>query len=167
MSQATRSAKAPVRLYLPRDSAALALGADEVADAIRAQAAKRGIEIELVRNGTRGMLWLEPLLEVETPAGRVAYGPVEVDDVAGLFDANATAGGDHPLALGLTEAIPYLKKQERLTFARVGVTDPVSVDDYVAHDGYKGLRNALAMDGAAMHRAAMAIQESERIRPSR
>ncbi|AHN74500.2 NADH-quinone oxidoreductase subunit NuoF [Pandoraea pnomenusa] len=150
MSQATRSAKAPVRLYLPRDSAALALGADEVADAIRAQAAKRGIEIELVRNGTRGMLWLEPLLEVETPAGRVAYGPVEVDDVAGLFDANVTAGGDHPLALGLTEAIPYLKKQERLTFARVGVTDPVSVDDYVAHDGYKGLRNALAMDGAAI-----------------
>ncbi|MGC7527337.1 formate dehydrogenase, partial [Pandoraea pneumonica] len=85
--------------------------------AIVAQAAQRGIEIELVRNGTRGMLWLEPLLEVVTPAGRVAYGPVELDDVPGLFDANVTAGGDHPLALGLTEEIPYFKKQERLTFA--------------------------------------------------
>ncbi|VVD96359.1 formate dehydrogenase [Pandoraea iniqua] len=139
-----------VRLYLPRDSAALALGADEVAEAIVAEAAARGIAIELVRNGTRGMLWLEPLLEVATPAGRVAYGPVEVDDVPALFDANVITGGDHPLALGLTEEIPYLKQQERLTFARVGVTDPVSVDDYVAHDGYRGLRNALAMDGAAI-----------------
>lgn len=139
-----------VRLYLPRDSAALALGADDVAEAITAQAAQRGIDIELVRNGTRGMLWLEPLLEVVTPAGRVAYGPVEADDVPGLFDANVTAGGDHPLALGLTEEIPYFKKQERLTFARVGLTDPVSVDDYVAHDGYRGLRNALALDGAAI-----------------
>ncbi len=148
----TKTAATPgkVRLYLPRDSAALALGADEVAQAITEQAARRGIDIELVRNGTRGMLWLEPLLEVVTPAGRVAYGPVDVDDVASLFDANVTAGGDHPLALGLTEEIPYFKKQERLTFARVGVTDPVSVDDYVAHEGYRGLRNALAMDGAAI-----------------
>ncbi len=153
MSQSSTSAQSSsgkVRLYLPRDSAALALGADDVADAIMAQAAQRGLDIELVRNGTRGMLWLEPLLEVVTPAGRVAYGPVDVDDVPGLFDANVTAGGDHPLALGLTEEIPYFKKQERLTFARVGITDPVSVDDYVAHDGYRGLRNALALDGAAI-----------------
>ncbi|WP_260466802.1 formate dehydrogenase beta subunit [Pandoraea apista] len=147
---ATARTAGKVRLYLPRDSAALALGADDVAEAITAQAAQRGIDIELVRNGTRGMLWLEPLLEVVTPAGRVAYGPVEADDVPGLFDANVTAGGDHPLALGLTEEIPYFKKQERLTFARVGLTDPVSVDDYVAHDGYRGLRNALALDGAAI-----------------
>ncbi len=147
---ATARTAGKVQLYLPRDSAALALGADDVAEAITAQAAQRGIDIELVRNGTRGMLWLEPLLEVVTPAGRVAYGPVEADDVPGLFDANVTAGGDHPLALGLTEEIPYFKKQERLTFARVGLTDPVSVDDYVAHDGYRGLRNALALDGAAI-----------------
>ena len=149
-STKTAATQGKVRLYLPCDSAALALGADEVAQAITEQAARRGIDIELVRNGTRGMLWLEPLLEVVTPAGRVAYGPVDVDDVAGLFDANVTAGSDHPLALGLTEEIPYFKKQERLTFARVGVTDPVSVDDYVAHEGYRGLRNALAMDGAAI-----------------
>jgi formate dehydrogenase iron-sulfur subunit len=34
--------------------------------------------------------------------------------------------------LGLTEEIPYFKNQERLTFARVGLTDPRSLEDYLA-----------------------------------
>ncbi|AEK60717.1 formate dehydrogenase beta subunit [Collimonas fungivorans] len=137
-----------ITIYVPRDSTALALGANEVAAAIVAEAAKRGQEITLVRNGSRGMFWLEPLVEVATAAGRVGYGPVEPEDVAGLFDADFMAGGQHPLALGLVDEIPYLKKQERLTFARVGITDPVSLDDYLAHEGYQGLQKALAMQSA-------------------
>lgn len=137
-----------VTVYVPRDSSALSLGAGRVAAAIQAEAAKRGVAINLVRNGSRGMFWLEPLVEVATSAGRVAYGPVEVKDVAGLFDANFLAGGEHALKQGLTEEIPYLKNQERLTFERVGITDPVSLSDYVAHNGYRGLKNALGMDGA-------------------
>ena len=86
-----------------------------VADAIAREAAGRGLAIELVRNGSRGLFWLEPLVEVETPAGRIAYGPVAAADVAGLFDADFLGGGAHPLALGPTEEIDYLKRQERLT----------------------------------------------------
>ncbi|MEO8387119.1 NADH-ubiquinone oxidoreductase-F iron-sulfur binding region domain-containing protein [Polaromonas sp.] len=134
-----------LKIYVPRDSAALAVGADEVAAAIAAEAAKRGIDIELVRNGSRGLFWLEPMVEVVTGAGRIAYGPVEVEDVAGLFDAGFQVGGVHVLQLGLTEEIPYLKRQERLTFARMGVTDPISLADYQAHEGYAGLRRALAL----------------------
>jgi formate dehydrogenase iron-sulfur subunit len=137
-----------VTVYVPCDSAAIALGADRVAKAIVAEAAKRGADIQLVRNGSMGLFWLEPLVEVSTDKGRIAYGSVQTDDVASLFDANFLAGDTHPLALGLTEDIPYLKKQERLTFARVGITDPVSLDDYLAHDGYRGLKNALGMSGA-------------------
>ena len=103
-----------------------------------------------MRNGSRGLYWLEPLVEVATARGRVAYGPVGVDDVASLFAANFLDGGDHRLALGVTEELPYLKKQERLTFARVGVIDPLSLDDYLAHGGYRGLARALTLDGAAM-----------------
>jgi formate dehydrogenase iron-sulfur subunit len=136
------------RVFVPRDAGAVAVGADDVAQAIVREAAVRGAPIELVRNGSRGMYWLEPLVEVETAAGRIAYGPVTVRDVAGLFDAHFLTGGAHALNLGLTEQIPYLAKQERLTFARVGVTDPVSLDDYVAHEGYRGLRAALGMSGA-------------------
>jgi formate dehydrogenase iron-sulfur subunit len=128
-------------IYVPRDSAALALGADKVAAAIQAEAARRKTEINIVRNGSRGMFWLEPLLEVNTAHGRMAYGPVSVGDVASLFDASFMQGGNHPLGLGLSEEIPYLKKQQRLTFARVGITDPLSLDDYLAHEGYVGLRN--------------------------
>ena len=135
-------------LYIPRDSTALALGADRVAAAVAAEAAKRGVDLHLVRNGSRGMFWLEPLLEVATPTGRVAFGPVAVADVAGLFDADFGAG--HPLCHGATEAIPYLQKQQRVTFARIGVTDPLSLDDYLAHEGYAGLRQALALDGAGI-----------------
>jgi len=134
-----------IRIFVPRDSAALALGADAVAQAILAEAERRNIDVELVRNGSRGMLWLEPLVEVQTAKGRIAYGPVSPEDVTVLFDANFHNGGKHALALGLTEELAYLKKQERLTFARVGITDPLSLDDYLAHDGYQGLRKALTM----------------------
>ena len=133
-----------VKIYVPRDSAALALGADEVAAAIVAEAARRKVAVELVRNSSRGMFWLEPLVEVATQKGRVAYGPVQAEDVAGLFDAGFHNGGEHTLGLGLTDEIPYLKKQERLTFARMGITDPLSLDDYQAHEGYAGLRKALS-----------------------
>jgi formate dehydrogenase iron-sulfur subunit len=133
-----------IRIFVPRDSTALALGAEEVAASIAEAARKRGIDLQLVRNGSRGLFWLEPMVEVETPTGRVAYGPVQEHDVPGLFDA-LLQGGDHALRLGVPEEIPYLKKQERLTFARVGITDPVSVDDYVRHGGYEGLRRALGM----------------------
>ena len=134
----------PVTIYVPRDSTALALGANEVAAAIAAEAQQRGLSIKLVRNGSRGMFWLEPLVEVATAAGRVAYGPVAPEDVSGLFDAGLLAGGQHKLHLGLTEEIGFLKNQERLTFARVGIIDPLSLEDYLAHEGYAGLKNALA-----------------------
>jgi formate dehydrogenase iron-sulfur subunit len=137
-----------VTVYVPCDSAALCLGADRVAAKIVEEAKKRDTAITLIRNGSRGLFWLEPLVEITTDEGRIAYGPVQVSDVAGLFDANFLTGGTHPLALGLTEDIPYLKKQQRLTFARSGITDPVSLDDYLAHDGYRGLKNAIGMTGA-------------------
>jgi len=139
-----------IKIFVPRDSSAIGLGADEVALAIQAEAKKRQMDIELIRNGSRGLYWLEPLVEVATPEGRIAFGPVTIADVPGLFDAGFQDGGVHPLALGLTEEIPYLKRQERLTFARVGITDPVSLEDYLAHDGYRGLKRALEMAPAAI-----------------
>lgn len=137
-----------IKVFVPRDSTALSLGADKTAKAIAAEAQKRGIEIELVRNGSRGLFWLEPFVEVATDKGRVAFAPVQPKDVPSLFDADFLNAGAHPLYLGLTEELSWLKKQQRLTFARVGITDPVSLDDYIAHDGYKGLTNALKLTGA-------------------
>ncbi|MDO9269057.1 MAG: NADH-quinone oxidoreductase subunit NuoF [Methylobacter sp.] len=134
-----------ITIYVPCDSSAVSLGADRVATAIVQEAAKRGIDIKLVRNGSRGMYWLEPLVEVATAKGRVAYGPVQSGDVSGLFDADFTQGGAHALGLGLTEELDYFKKQQRLTFARIGKTDPASLTDYIENDGYRGLKNALAM----------------------
>ncbi len=131
-----------MKIYLPLDAAAKALGADDVAKAVQAEAAKRGIDLTLVRNGSRGMVWLEPLLEVETPEGRMAYGPMTVADVAGVFD------GSSAKALGRTDDLPWLRAQTRLTFARCGVIDPLSLDGYKAHGGYAGLTRALTMTGA-------------------
>jgi formate dehydrogenase iron-sulfur subunit len=125
-------------------------GADAVARTIEEQIKARRLEATVVRNGSRGLFWLEPLVEVETPRGRVAYGPVSADAVIGLLDAGMLEGKPHSLCLGLTEEIPYLKQQERLTFARCGITDPLSLADYIAHDGYRGLQKALAMTPAAI-----------------
>ena len=138
-----------------RGSAALSLGADEVADAIVREAGARKLDIQLVRNGSRGMLWLETLVEVATPDGRIAYGPVTDDDVAGLFDADLLAGGEHALRLGKTDELPWMQKQTRLTFARVGVTDPVSLEDYEQHGGLAGLRKAVTMEPAAIVEAVV------------
>ena len=139
-----------VTLFVPCDSAALAAGADEVVDALHKEATARGVAIDVQRNSSRGMFWLEPLVEVVTPQGRMAYGPVAFEDVPSLFDADFLTGGKHALGLGLTDAIPYLAKQQRLTFARMGITRPLSLDDYAAHGGWAGLKNAVAMDGAAV-----------------
>ena len=134
-----------VKVYVPRDSSALSLGANRTAKAIQAEADKRGLKIELIRNGSRGLFWLEPFVEVATEKGRVAFAPVQPKDVASLFDADFLNGGSHALNLGLAENLQWLKKQQRLTFARVGITDPVSLQDYEVHDGYKGLKNALKL----------------------
>jgi formate dehydrogenase iron-sulfur subunit len=139
---------APVTVYVSRDSAAKSVGADEVADALLRAADRAGQPIRLVRNGSRGMLWLEPLVEVATPDGRIGYGPVTpgaVDDLvaAGLFDA-----ADHPLRVGVVEELPWMATQDRVTFARVGVTDPLSPNDYLSHGGLAGLRRALDMSPA-------------------
>jgi len=134
-----------VTIYVPRDAAALSVGADAVAQAIEAEAEARQCAVRVVRNGSRGLLWLEPLVEVATASGRFAYGPVAPDQVAELFDAGFLDGADHPLGHGLTEEIFYLKHQERLTFARCGLIDPLSVEDYRNHGGFVGLERALAM----------------------
>ena len=148
-------------VWIPRDAAALAAGADEVVDALRESAGGRGLSPRSVRNGSRGLLWLEPLLEIATPAGRVAFGPVRASDVASLVDAGllddstAQAGlpeslAAHPLHLGPIEQLPYFAKQQRITFARVGVIDPLSLDEYAAHGGWAGLDKALTLAPSAV-----------------
>jgi formate dehydrogenase iron-sulfur subunit len=133
------------RIHVPMDTTALALGADAVARAIETAAAARGIDIILIRNGSRGAFWLEPLVEVETASGRVAFGPVTAEDVPRLFAAGFPGECSDALALGPTQDIPWLQGQQRLTFARAGATDPLSIDDYRSLGGFAGLENALAL----------------------
>ena len=133
------------RIYVPRDSGALSLGAEAVARGIADEAARRGIDVTVVRNGSRGLYWLEPLVEVEIGDTRVAYGPVNTRDLPSLFDAAFLDGGAHALACGPTAQIPYLARQQRLTCARVGLIDPVDIADYERCEGFAGLRRALSM----------------------
>ncbi len=137
-----------VRIYVPCDAAAMALGAEHVAKAISEQIVARGLDAKIVRNGSRGMHWLEPLVEVEVSGKRIGYGPVKAKDVVSLFDAGLITGADHPLCLCEVEELPFLKRQTRLTFARCGITDPLSLDDYEAHGGLAGLRRAVSMSPA-------------------
>ncbi len=138
------------RVFVPKDLAALAVGADKVAKAIADLASDRGKDITIVRTGSRGMFFLEPLVEVETQAGRIGYGPVAPRDVASLFDADFLNGGAHVLRIGRPEDHPFLAGQTRLTFVRCGITDPLSLEDYAAHGGWRGLKRALEVGPAAI-----------------
>ncbi len=131
------------RIYISRDSGALCVGAEDVATAFRKALEKRGLDVEIVRTGSRGLYWLEPLVEIARPEGRIGYGPVRVGDIDGLLDAGMLNGGKHELGLGLVEDIPWLKSQTRLTFKSCGIIDPRSLEDYKAHGGYKGLAKAI------------------------
>jgi len=135
-------------IYIPGDSGAVALGADRVARAIEAELKARKVEARIVRNGSRGAYFLEPMVEVLTARGRVAYGPVRPSDVKSLFDSGLLTGGQHKKWLGNAEKIPFLARQTRLTFARCGITDPLSLDDYRTHGGLAGLKKAVAMSPA-------------------
>ncbi|MBZ9936277.1 formate dehydrogenase [Mesorhizobium sp. BR1-1-16] len=136
------------RIFVPGDAGALAVGADDVAAAIARAAAAAGVAVEIVRNGSRGLYWLEPLVEVETPTGRVAFGPVAAEDVPGLIAAGLLEGKGERLFLGPTAEIPFLKAQTRFTFARCGIVDPASLADYRAHGGGVGLMRAAALPPA-------------------
>jgi formate dehydrogenase iron-sulfur subunit len=138
------------RIYVPRDAGALALGADEVERAIIAAERRRGLDIEIIRTGSRGLYWLEPMIEVATAQARIAYGPVRSADIEPLFDGGLLEGGPHPLRLGRPEDLPFLKRQTRLTFARCGVVDRLSSADYRAHGGWLGLERALALSPDAI-----------------
>jgi len=135
----------PVKIYVPKDATACALGADAVAESIIAGASGRGIDIELIRNGSRGAFWLEPLVEVEAESGRIAFGPVTPADLPGLFESGFPGTADHVLSLGFVDAIDWLASQQRLTFARAGWIDPLSIEAYRSMGGYKGLERALRM----------------------
>jgi len=132
------------RIFIPRDAGAIAVGADDVTLALTQAAASRGVAVDFVRTGSRGLYWLEPMVEVATPRGRVAFGPMTPADAASVLDAMVT-DGPHPLRLGIAAEIPWLRRQTRVTFARCGVVDPRSIDDFRARQGYKGLERALTL----------------------
>lgn len=134
-----------IKIFIPKDSASTSVGANYVAAEISNLAKKKNIDLEIIRTGSRGMLWLEPLVEIETARGRIGFGPVTVNDVASLFDSDFLNKQDHPLSLGVVDELPWLKKQQRLTFKRVGIIDPLNLDDYQNLGGLTGLRKALKL----------------------
>jgi formate dehydrogenase iron-sulfur subunit len=136
------------RIFVPRDAAARAVGADRVAAAIVAEAKQLGLAVDVVRTGSRGLFWLEPMIEVETPGGRIAFGPMTAKDVPSLFAGGLPVSAAHPLCVGRPEDIPFLKRQTRITFARCGIVDPLSLADYRAHGGYRGLERAKSLGAA-------------------
>jgi formate dehydrogenase iron-sulfur subunit len=118
------------RVFVSRDMASVALGADDVARAFAAAGCA------VVRTGSRGLFSIEPLVEVETDEGRIGFGPVGSADVAAVLD------GSHANRLGRIEDLPFFAGQQRFTFARCGVIDPVDLSDYAAHGGWLGLEQA-------------------------
>ena len=138
------------RVYVPRETSAVSIGADDVAIAIARKAKEAGHRIELVRNGSWGATWLEPLVEVEVDGARIAYGNTETDDVESLFAAGFLEGGDHDKRLGPVNEVPYLINQDRWTFFRCGLIDPLSVDEFRERSGFAAIEKAFEVGADAV-----------------
>ncbi|HKH88451.1 MAG TPA: NADH-ubiquinone oxidoreductase-F iron-sulfur binding region domain-containing protein [Acidimicrobiales bacterium] len=136
-------------VYIPKDTAARSVGADAVAAAVEQEARAQGRDVEIVRPGSRGLLWLEPLVEVASTTGRLAFGPLAPDDAPELV-AHLDRPETSRLYLGPTDELTWLARQQRLTFARVGITDPLSPEEYTSHGGLAGLQRALTLDAPAI-----------------
>jgi len=132
------------KIYVPRETSAVSVGADEVALEIAREAKRTNASIQLIRNGSWGATWLEPLVEVEVDGSRIAYGNVAKDDVAGLFESGLAEGGKHAQRLGPITEIDYLISQDRWTFWRCGLVNPLSLEDFRLHQGFNALEKALA-----------------------
>ncbi len=141
---------ARTKVYVPRETTAVSVGADDVAIEIARKSKESGSEIELVRNGSWGASWLEPLVEVEVDGQRIAYGNVTPADVESLFDSKFLDGGKHERRLGPTQEIEYLITQDRWTFFRVGLIEALSIESYTAHQGFKGLQKAFEIGSEAV-----------------
>jgi formate dehydrogenase iron-sulfur subunit len=141
---------ARTKVYVPRETSAVSVGADDVAIAIARQSKEKGTDIQLVRNGSWGASWLEPLVEVEVDGQRIAYGNVTPADVESLFESDFLAGGEHARRLGPIQEVPYLITQDRWTFFRVGLIDPLSIESYTDHQGFKGLQKAFEIGSEAV-----------------
>jgi formate dehydrogenase iron-sulfur subunit len=142
---AVRRLRMSITIYVPRDSAALAVGAERVAERIAQEAAIRGVSFGMVRNGSRGLFWLEPMVEVQPPPRAASPTGRWTRRRGRLLTRVFPVGGSARAAAGPHRRDSVSEKQERLTFARMGVTDPLSLADYQAHEGYAGLRRALAL----------------------
>jgi formate dehydrogenase iron-sulfur subunit len=129
-----------MRIYIPSDTGAKSVGADRVAAAIAAC----GAAYEIVRTGSRGAYWLEPLVELDGTAGRIGFANVTPAEVPALFGAGAPDAA-HARCLGVVSELPWLARQHRLTFARAGVIDPLSLTDYQAYGGLTGLHKAVGL----------------------
>jgi formate dehydrogenase iron-sulfur subunit len=138
------------RVYVPRETAAVSVGADDVAIAIARCAKENGESIELIRNGSWGATWLEPLVEVLVDDKRIAYGNVAAGDVPALFDAGFLQGDEHSKRLGAINEIPYLINQDRWTFWRCGLIEPLNIDDFRTHQGFKAFEKAVEMGAEAV-----------------
>ena len=144
-----------IDIFIPQDTTSLALGSDQVASLLMELSNDRGLDVNLTRNGSRGMFWLEPLLEVEFEDDRVGFGPVTLADVPSIIDILEDSQDDfnnitHPLFLGRIESIEYLAKQQRLTFKRSGLCDPTCIKSYQNLSGFEGLTRALPLSSQSI-----------------
>ncbi|MCG3208458.1 MAG: Electron transport complex subunit RsxC [Anaerolineae bacterium] len=142
----------------------LAAGAQETFVALQTAIRRRGLPVELKQTGSLGASHREPVIEVAQNGDSTLYGPVTPERIAPLLDQHFGAGsrGVSPEWVISRRAdrsdYPFLGKQVRVTTQLCGIIDPHSLDDYLAHDGYKALLEAIKMTPEAV---VQAIKDSK------
>jgi NADH-quinone oxidoreductase subunit F len=127
-----------VEIRIGLGSCGVASGGEPVRAALQQAAGARGI-VKTV--GCNGMCHREPMVEVVDSNGRsTLYGNVTPEAAKRIVRQHTArlpmwSGADeHQL-----DRQTYLGKQKRIVLENCGEIDPLSLDDYLARDGYQGL----------------------------
>lgn len=145
------------RLLVGSGGCGLAVGARELADALRSEIFRCRPPFEVVEAGCNGLCYLNPQVTFEQPGiPNLTYGPLQPSQVSRFVGEVILRGQYHafPGFAWATQSwqglpgypqVPFLAGQRRFLLENCGQVDPLSLDDYLARGGYRGLAKALAL----------------------
>ena len=129
-----------IKIYIPKETSACSVGSELIAEKIT-DLAQGHKHISIIRNGSWGAFWLEPFIEIEKNGNRkgTSYLNKKISHLSSIEELFDDFYNSNPFNI---MDIDFIKRQTRLVFSRIGLYDPLDLNQYRNSHGYKGLEKS-------------------------